>query len=162
METIICNTGPIIALSGINQLAILQDIFTRIIVPDSVHQEILRGGKYFSGLKVYQQTKWIEIMHIQQPVDPLLLTILDDGEATVIHLARELNLKKILMDERKGRRIARDAYGLTTIGTVGVMVEAKKMGFLPEIGNLFLEMRKNGYWIHDRIIQAALQKAGES
>lgn len=101
-------------------------------------------------------------MHIQQPVDPLLLTILDDGEATVIHLARELNLKKILMDERKGRRIARDAYGLTTIGTVGVMVEAKKMGFLPEIGNLFLEMRKNGYWIHDRIIQAALQKAGES
>jgi predicted nucleic acid-binding protein len=41
------------------------------------------------------------------------------------------------------------------------LVEARKNGLLSEIGNAFQEMRENGYWIHEKIVQAALLKSGD-
>jgi predicted nucleic acid-binding protein len=40
---IVCNTGPLIALTIVNKLDLLRLLFTEIAVPETVHKEILQG-----------------------------------------------------------------------------------------------------------------------
>ncbi len=157
----ICNTGPIIALSMIDRIDILRHIFELIAVPEEVHKEILEGGATNAGLANYRKAQWIKVVALSSPVDPLLRTSLDPGEAAVIGLARELNANVVVVDERKARKIARTVYGLHVIGSARVMVEAKRRGLLDNIGSELQTMRDGGYWIGDSIVNAALKSAGE-
>jgi predicted nucleic acid-binding protein len=131
---VICNTGPIVALSMIDRIDILQHLFEVVAIPEAVHKEILEGGDINAGLASYRKIKWIKVMTLSNPVDPLLRTSLDAGEADVIGLARELSVNLVLIDERKARRIARTIYGLHVIGSARVLVEAKKHGLLNNVG----------------------------
>lgn len=54
-------------------------------------------------------------------MDPLLASLLDRGEAATIALALQESAALVLMDEVKGRRVARDVYGLAVIGTGRIM-----------------------------------------
>jgi len=158
----ICNTGPIVALSMIDGIDILRHLFEFVAVPEAVHKEILEGGTTNAGLANYRKVKWIKVMRLSKPVDPLLRTSLDAGEAAVIGLARELSVNLVLVDERKARRIARTIYGLHVIGSARVLVEAKRRGLLDNVGAAIQAMRDGGYWIGDSIVEAALKQAGET
>ena len=68
----------------------------------------------------------------------------------------------MLIDERKGRKIARRVYGLHTIGTARVLVEAKQAGLVGEIAPLFERLRRESYWIADPIVKWAKSAAGET
>ena len=157
----ICNTGPLIALSMIDRIDILRHLFKLIAVPEAVHKEILEGGITNAGLANYRKIKWIKVKILSSPADPLLETSLDSGEAAVIELAGELNANFVLLDERKARKIARTVYGLHVIGSARVLVEAKRRGLLRNVGVALKAMRDGGYWIGDSIVDVALKKAGE-
>jgi len=157
----ICNTGPIIALSMIDRIDILRHLFELVAVPEEFHKEILEGGTTNAGLANYRKVKWIKVVALSNPVDPLLRTSLDSGEAAVIGLARELNADYVLVDELKARKIARTVYGLHVIGSTRVLVEAKRRGLLDNVGSELQAMRDGGYWIGASIVDAALKQAGE-
>lgn len=161
MTAIVCNTGPLIALAGIQRLDIIRNLYESIYLPEAVHDEILHGGRHFRGLEAYRKVDWIKISKLQQPGDPLLSTVLDNGEASVIQLAREIGVHKILMDERKGRRVARDVYGLHVMGTARLLIDAKEALIISNVKELLQQMRDAGYWIHDKIMEAAIKAAKE-
>lgn len=158
---IVCNTGPLIALAIVNKLDLLRLLFTEIVVPETVHQEILQGGSCSAGLCAYNQASWIRVKSLKCPLDPLLDSILDAGEASVIQLARESQAELVVIDERKARRVARSVYGLRVIGAARVLVEAKRRGYLKSVGETIRGMRDGGYWLHDDIVRPALREAGE-
>ena len=145
----------------IDRIDILRHLFKLIAVPEAVHKEILEGGITNAGLANYRKIKWIKVITLSSPADPLLETSLDSGEAAVIELARELNANFVLIDERKARKIARTVYGLHVIGSARVLVEAKRRGLLRNVGAALQAMRDGGYWIGDSIVDVALKKAGE-
>ncbi len=93
--------------------------------------------------------------------DPLLTSLLDLGESRAIELALRHPPTVLLMDETRGRRVARDVYGLQVVGTGRVLVEAKHAGFLASVKPLIEAIRNNGYWLSDRIVTEILQQAGE-
>ena len=68
---------------------------------------------------------------------------------------------EILMDERRGRRVAREVYGLDVIGTARLLTDAKEAQLVPNVGELLQQMRGAGYWIHSRIMEAAMRAARE-
>jgi predicted nucleic acid-binding protein len=158
---IVSNTGPMIALAGIAKLEILNEIFDEVIVPEQVHHEILQEGKSLAGLAIYRKALWIKVETIKTPIEPLLDTLLDKGEASVIHLVRQVGADSLLIDERKARKIARKIYGLKVVGSAGVLVEAKRRGLIPSVYEALNGMRNAGYWIHDDIVKAALRNAAE-
>ena len=57
---VICNTGPLIALSVIDRIDILHHLFKHVAVPEEVHKEILEGGAENSGLVNYRKVRWIK------------------------------------------------------------------------------------------------------
>jgi predicted nucleic acid-binding protein len=158
---IISNTGPLIALASIDRLDILNNLFEKVVVPEAVHDELLEGGPAQAGISSYQQATWIKVETLTIPLDPLLDNVLDTGEASVIQLAREKHIDLVLIDERKGRKIAREIYQLRVIGTARILVEAKRHGFLDNVQNIINQMTGNGYRIHDNIVAHILKEAGE-
>lgn len=63
---------------------------------------------------------------------PDVLAALDAGETSVIMVALQQGIKLVLIDERKGRRVAL-AAGLEVSGTVGVILRAKRWGLVPAV-----------------------------
>ena len=158
---VVSNTGPIIALSAINKLDILKRLFDQVVVPEAVHHEIMQGGKFYTGLACYKKATWIRVEIPKSPMEPLLETLLDKGEASVIHLVREKGADFVLVDERKARKICRNVYKMNVVGSARILVEAKLRGIIPNVREAMEEMRNKGYWIHDDIFNSALKQASE-
>lgn len=78
----------------------------------------------------------------------------------MIALARSLKADLVLIDERQGRRIAR-RLGLTVKGTLGLLVEARRQGLVPELRPLLHRLRDQGAWLGDPLIQETLRAVGE-
>lgn len=158
---LVSNTGPVIALALIDRIDILQKLFQQVSIPDAVHKELLEGGSSGHGLPSYNKATWIQVLPLSSDLDPLLQTVLDYGEASVIQLAREMKADYVLIDERKGRKIAREIFSLKVIGTARILVEAKRKGIIDSVGDALNRMRDSGYRLHDNIIRYALKESKE-
>lgn len=161
MNSIVCNAGPLIALAGIGQVGLLQNLFGEVFVSGKVRDEVEAGGTTGAGASLFSTAPWIRVIRLVDLPDPLLETILDRGEAETITLAQQTSAALVLMDERKGRKIARDIYGYAVIGTGRLLTEAKQAGLIPMVGPLIDQMRGNGYWLSDKIVAEILRQAGE-
>ena len=160
-KTVVCNCGPLIALAGVNQLSLLSRLFNQIWVPAVVHQE-LTGSRRFANARTLFEQPWLQIRNPLGSCDAFLAAQLDPGEAAVITLARQLADTEVLIDERKARRVAERVYGLHILGTGGLLLRAKAAGLVPGVQPLLTAMRKNGYHLSDRLLNAVCQAAGEA
>lgn len=66
----------------------------------------------------------------------------------------------MLIDERLGRAVAR-RLGLPVIGSLGVLIAAKRSGLLVSLKSAIDRMQGNGYYMAEALIREALHKAGE-
>ncbi len=161
MSVIVCNAGPLIALTGIGQAALLRELFGEVLVPAEVREEVETGGGCGTGADLFKTVPWLHVVSLAQESDPLLVSMSDRGEAATIALALEKSASLVLMDEVKGRRVARDVYGLAVIGTGRLLVEAKRASLISRVRPLIEQMRTNGYWMSNGIVGEILRQAGE-
>ena len=66
-----------------------------------------------------------------------------------------------VIDERRGRRVAQNVYGLPIKGTAGILVEAQRRGLISGVRSRLLALRVAGYLIANSVIAAACLSAGE-
>lgn len=158
----VSNTGPLIALAQADLLDLLPALFESVSVPEAVRDEINAGPP--GAIRFNEMSRRCSVLGVEpDPApDPLLTGILDRGEAAVVLLARSRKADVTLLDERKGRKIAADVFHLNVIGTIGILIRAKRQGLLPEVRTPMDRIRESGYYIHDRIRERALRLAGES
>ncbi|MCX6923405.1 MAG: DUF3368 domain-containing protein [Verrucomicrobia bacterium] len=116
----VCNCGPLIALAGINQLALLPHLFRKVVIPTPVYQE-LTGSLRFAATRHLFNQSWLEVVSLLEPCDAVLASQLDPGEAAVLALACTLENTEVLIDERKARRLAERLYRLRIVGTGGLL-----------------------------------------
>jgi predicted nucleic acid-binding protein len=82
---------------------------------------------------------------------------LDPGEADAISLAKELTAAAVLIDERKGRRVA-ERLGLAVIGTLAVIELAAERKLL-ELRPVLDALQRTTCRIPDGFVEAALARA---
>jgi hypothetical protein len=160
MTSIICDTGPLIGLSLVEQLDVLPQLYSSVLMPAAVLTELTAGGEERSGVAVVLAARWLE-RTAQVEVDPLLAAELGTGEAAVIATAHRRPVDVVLLDDRRARRIAVQAYRLRVQGTAGLLVAAKHVGLLPAVRPLLEAMREQGYHLSQRLIDRAAAEAGE-
>ncbi|MDD1435851.1 DUF3368 domain-containing protein, partial [Dolichospermum sp. ST_sed10] len=85
---------------------------------------------------------------------------LDLGESEAIALAEEIGASQLLIDEKAARKVA-IARKLPLIGTVGVLLLAKRRGLLDSVKSVLDEMQAQGMRISDRLYVQVLILAQE-
>ncbi len=154
---IVSNTSPIIAFGKLKKFYLWEKIFGQILIPSFVHHEFT-NAKYKNEFILPQNLFRIEQV---ESIEPLLIKELDRGEAEAITLAINKKADWLIMDERKGRNIAKNVYGLNVIGTSGILLKAKESGIVKEISPIFQELKKIDYYISDDIVKYVCKQAGE-
>jgi predicted nucleic acid-binding protein len=160
-ESIVCDTGPLIALSLIDHLELLQRLYSRVLVPGAVFDEVEAGTSDRAGARAILGAEWLEKVE-SVTADPLLATELGAGEAAVIAAAYAMSSHSVLLDDRKARRVAFQAYKLRVRGSAGVLVAAKRAGLIPAVRPLLDEMMSKGYYLSVRLVDRATSEAGET
>lgn len=157
---IVVNTSPWIALSICGQISLLEKLYDDVYIPIGVRDEIMAGGKEGIGVRELLESSWIKIERVFDIEKIKLLYELEQGEAEVIILAREKGINQVLIDEKVARMQAK-VLGLNVIGTLGLLLKAKKNGMLPSIKLSIDKILESGIWIKEDIIKGILKDASE-
>jgi len=156
---IVADSSPLISLAILNQLNLLQELFDEVYIPKAVFEEVTATGKPFSD--ILSNFSKPRIKNVKNKIALSILSHeLDLGESEAIVLALENKIEDILMDEHKGRKIA-IARGLHPIGTIGVLIQAKKKGLLKSIKPLIHELIKNNIYISQELYEYTLRLVNE-
>lgn len=156
----VVNTSPWIALSLCGQTGLLRHFYDNVFMPQAVKQEIIAGGLTRSGVKEPEDADWLQIKEIKDQAKVLLLHELDQGEAEVIILAQEQKATEVIPDEKIARMEAK-LLGLKVVGTLGLLLRARKRGFILELSPLIHKILGEGIYIHPNIVESILNEAGE-
>jgi predicted nucleic acid-binding protein len=81
--------------------------------------------------------------------------MLDPGETAALSLARELNADKLLIDEKRGRRLAKE-MGFSIAGTLAVLEEAAVRDLL-DIQRAVATLRASNYRASEDLYQSVLE-----
>lgn len=150
MKAIIADTSCLIIFDKIGQLTILQNTFPDLIVTKEVAQEF------------GEVPDWIAVQDITDKKQySKLLEGLGKGEASSITLALEFQDCLLIIDEKKGRNIAKD-LDIEIIGSLGVLVKAKEKGVIKSVKNILNIIEETNFRISEKIRKKVLEKAGES
>ena len=158
---IVSDTTPISELAKVNHLDLLPKLFGKVIIPQGVFNELQIGEH--PAAKLVQNLSWLEVIKVnnQQLVKELQETLkLDLGESEAIALAEQIEASQLLIDEKAARKVAM-AHKLPLIGTVGVLLLAKRRGLLASIQGVLDEMQAQGMRISDRLYVQVLTLAQE-
>lgn len=105
-EPIVINTSPLLALAACDQLELLSRLHRRVVVPHAIITELERGHTKPLAMEA-ERPAWLEVVSLASPPSPLLTAYLDAGEAAVIALAIEQGIRRVVIDERCTRVVAR-------------------------------------------------------
>ena len=158
---IVSDTTPISELAKVDHLDLLPKLFGKVVIPQGVFDE-LQVGEH-PAAKLVQDLSWLEVVTVdnQQLVRELQQSFkLDLGESEAIALAEEISASQLLIDERAARKVAM-ARKLPLIGTVGILLLAKRRGLLDSVKDVLDEMKAQGMRISDRLYVQVLTLAQE-
>ncbi|HAZ45150.1 MAG TPA: DUF3368 domain-containing protein [Cyanobacteria bacterium UBA11369] len=161
--TAISNSSVLIALSTIGQLQLLNQRFpSGILLPQAVWREVVETGAGQPGSEEISSASWLTVREVaNKPLVSALRIDLDEGEAEAIALFTEQPGEAILLDEKNARRVARQ-MGLPILGTVGILIWAKRTGLIPTLKEQLDLLQSQGKFRLSQILyQEALKKVGE-
>jgi predicted nucleic acid-binding protein len=163
-SSLISDAGPLIALSRIEQLGLLNKLYGTVFIPVAVHKELccdtnLPGARC---LRLAFNDGWIEVHDLVDETGALvrLRLILNPGESQAILLAEHVGGRFLLMDERRGRQVAK-SRGLKVVGIACVLLAAKQKGLLEAVAPELDALCRAGYRLSAQLIDEVLRLAGE-
>jgi len=146
---IISDTSCIIALTKINKLDLLKELYQEIFITTEVHKEF--GGWLPDWIIITD----VKAKHKQKELENRL----DKGEASSIALALENDNSTLIIDEIKGRKIAQ-SFKIDIIGTIGVIILANKKGLISDVIGTILQLVNKGFRLSDSLISKIIEKYG--
>jgi predicted nucleic acid-binding protein len=159
--TAVSNSSPLILYSRIGQLELIESLFTDVLVPPAVWQEVVIDGRGMVGARELQQASWIRRQPLPNLEVPRALSTLHPGEREAIALASSLRPgTPIILDDRRARRLAQDV-GLVVIGSGGILGLAKRAGLITSVRPTLFELVSAGLFLSDAAVRELLEVAGE-
>ena len=149
---VVSDSSPLIALSSVDRLDLMQRLFDTVIIPVSVRDEVMgTAAKIAEELPTFIH---VESVVAELPVRFLKMN-LHAGESEAIALALERGIQGIILDDKLAREIAAE-LGLKVIGTLGLLILAKRKGFLSEVRPVMAQIIER---VNFRIAPSVLNRA---
>jgi len=126
---VISNSSPLVALSCLDQLCLLQQMFETVMIPDAVYRETVTQNRYRQQRTRIQAAVDTFMTVLTPKVHHLFSRTLGDGEQGVLNLGLDRQPDIVLLDDKKARNEA-TALGLIPVFTSDVLKRAAKIGLL--------------------------------
>ena len=159
---VVSNTSPLTNLALIGRLDLLPQLYGTLTIPDAVWHELVVKGVHLPSAQQIAGASWLSVRTVTNQA--LVLSLrqdLDAGEAEAIALSMEMDADLLLIDERIGRESAQH-LGVTYMGLIGLLVQARQRDLLPQMRPVIEALRlQAGFWISDALVQRVLSDVGE-
>ena len=147
---VIVNTSPLIALNRIERMNLLRDLYTKVVCPRSVIDEI-EAGVLKGHTPAMALPPWLSVDH--DPPEMAFRRELGAGESAVLSLALITKADLVVLDDLQARLVAAE-LNLRTTGTLGILVAAQQRGLIPNARNEARKLQSAGFRIHPALIDA--------
>lgn len=163
MKVVIADAGPLIALSRIDKLDLLQQIFQQITITNTVRDEILDNNYCEGKIEIIKaiDEDWIKVQSVDMKDWKAINTGVDTGEASAIYLAKQAPDSTLLIIDDQAGRAEANYQKITIIGTAAVIGMAKIQGHILSAKNILYALREAGYYIGEAVIETVLRDVGE-
>lgn len=147
-KTIISDTSCLISLDKLGLLYLLKELYKEVIITPKVKSE---WGK--------AAPNWImEDRAVNLKLPAKLENKLGKGEASSITLALEKYHSMLIIDEARGRKIAK-SFNIEIVGTLGILILAFKNDYLKDLEKILLQLKANGFRVSDDLLQKVIDSS---
>ncbi len=152
---VVADATPLIALLDTGRIGLLQSLYREVLIPPAVRDESF-------SLPGRTLPAWFRVQSPRLPIPGNVLEArLGQGETEAIALALDVRAELLLVDDRQARGVAR-RMGLSTAGTVSVLIRAKETGLISTLKPLLDGLVGTGFRISETLYRDALARVGES
>ena len=154
---VIADAGPIFSLATLDLFPILDKLFEEVYIPYAVWKEISQyeDKPFHKIICEFFENRVINIKGFNE-----LAFVLDYGESEAILLYKELNANYLVIDDKKARDIA-EYLNINCLGTLGLLVAAKKKGLIANLKPTFEKLLSNKRYYSKDLLNQILSENGE-
>jgi predicted nucleic acid-binding protein len=156
----VVNASPLILLARIQRLDLQTSQAETVRVPQSVIRELDAGNSRDGAADAVRAAQRISIVPDRLVSARVQLWDLGAGEAHVIADALEASGAEAVLDDLAARRCAR-SLGLSVLGTLAVVVTARRRGVIVAARPLINQLYAQGMRITPELARKALAEVGE-
>lgn len=146
----VVNASPLILLGRIHAAHLLLDLSEALVIPEAVAREV---GVKPDGVRILETLRNHGCSILDEPIAvPSSIAVWDlgRGESEVLSQAVGLNGSAAVLDDLQGRRCAQ-AFGVPVIGTLGVVVRARRCGLIEDASGMVGRLREAGLFVSDAL-----------
>jgi uncharacterized protein len=155
---VVSDTTPLIKLAGVGLLDLLPHLYGAIRIPEAVRDEF--EAKAAPGDPDLRALPWLTIQAVASDPHVAAVARLGRGEIAAISLALSAGARAILLDDRLARTVAA-SRGLPVVGTLAVLVRAKRADLIREVKPVLDQMYAQGRYIGAALRTQVLREVGE-
>jgi len=154
------NASPLILLSRAGELSLLQALDRRLVVPNAVMHEVRAKGDDDITARSLRETSWIEVVADAPVPESIAAWDLGSGESAVLAWALANAGTLAILDDREARRCAASVQ-VETLGTVGVVLKAKRIGRIDAASPVLQKLVAAGMYLAPSTLAEVLRRVGE-
>jgi predicted nucleic acid-binding protein len=151
---VVSDTSPLNDLILIDAVDPLPQIFGQVYAPPTVVEELKHVGSP-EAVRLWADSPptWFVV---REPSSVAHDPRLDPGETAAIALAEELQANALLIDEKDGRKAARQR-GLHVVGTLGVLTRAAQLERI-DLPQAIVRLKTTNFHVKQEVVQEILQQ----
>lgn len=139
----------------------LKKMYGEIMIPHAVYKELSEKKESICKKQVDASLEWIHVEEIEnQMAKSMFKTQLHDGEVEVMILAKEKNADTVIIDDANAKKHAK-YLNLPVTGTLGVLIKAKRQGYINELKPIIQKMIDENIYISEKLMELCLKQANE-
>ncbi len=156
----VINTSPLILLGKADLLKVISPLASCWIIPNSVISEVSIKSAVEPLLAQLAKTSQV-LCQTAPMIDPIIANWnLGPGESEVITLALQQDSHGVVLDDLQARKCAQ-ILNLPLMGSLGLVVKAKKAGLLDTVKPAFEKLIASGLYLDSRLVNQVLTAVGE-
>ena len=157
---VVVDASPLIILIKGDLAALLPQIFTSVIAPTGVCDEILAGKEVDRARRELPHLEWLDRVDPLKVDNAIAVYELGRGESETLSVALSLPDSIALIDDAAARNCAK-TLNIPFLGTGGFLALAKRRGLIRSLADSIVAVQEAGLWISQDIVDLLLVKAGE-
>ena len=161
VEWPVINASPLIFLASVNGLEWIAKIATNpVTVPLGVRNEVAAGeGGSAIVAQIESDSRFYIAADVRLP-DEIIAWDLGAGESQVLAHSLLRTDSSAILDDKAARDCAK-SLNLHVLGTLGIVMIAKRRGWIERVQPVVAHLRATGMFLSDVLVREVLREMGE-